>query len=218
MATLNHRTREVQFKIVYCGTPQGGKTSNLQHVHQRLGPSHRGDLISIAGASDRTLFFDFLPVNAHVIAGFRTRFQLYTVPGQRAFNETRQVVLTGVDGVVFVADSSPDRAQANIVALEATWQALGGLGLKPGSLPFVFQYNKRDLPNALPCFQLQESLNPRGYPSFASAASTGYNVFTTLEAVTQAVLQGFHHGANRPSARNSGSANTPPANGVALAS
>lgn len=217
MATVNHRTREVQFKIVYCGTPLGGKTSNLQHIHERLGPSMRGDLVSIAGAADRTLFFDFLPVNAHVIAGFRTRFQLYTVPGQRAFNETRQVVLTGVDGVVFVADSSPDRAQANAMALEATWQALAGFKLTPGDLPFVYQFNKRDLPDALPCYEMQEQLNPKGYPSFASVASTGYNVFSTLEAVTQAVLHGFHHRGDRTPPR-SGSRPVPPCQDVALAS
>lgn len=191
MAIVNHDTREVQFKIVYCGTPLGGKTTNLIYIHERLAPAMRGDLASIATEQERTLFFDFLPVHPTIIAGYDTRFQLYSVPGQKIYGETRQIVLAGVDGIVFVADSDPSRMDANLEALESTREALSNLNRNFDRLPVFFQYNKRDLPNAMSPEDLDEALEV-ARPSFLASAQSGYNVFATLDAVTQKVLRNFH--------------------------
>lgn len=191
MAVYNHDSREVQFKIVYCGAPLSGKTTNLIHIHERLAPGTRGDLVSIATARERTLFFDYLPVHATEIAGYRTRFQLYTVPGQKVYDETRQIVLRGADGIVFVADSDPERAGENLEALEATRDALRLLGRTTDRLPAVFQYNKRDLPRAMRPEEMDEALGV-ARPSFLACAKSGYNVFATLDAVSQEVLRHFH--------------------------
>ena len=209
MAVINHGRKQVRFKIVYCGTPFGGKTSNLIHVHQRLDARLRGDMISVATAANRTLFFDYLPVNATEIAGYETRFQLYTVPGQRIYDQTREIVLRGVDGLVFVADSAPEREEENLEALSVTAEVLNRLGRSLSSVPLVFQHNKRDLARAMPLSVMDRALNRRGLPAFPSVATTGYQVFATLEAVTQAVLRKFHRttqldtmagGASLPSA------------------
>ena len=191
MAIVNHDTREVQFKIVYCGTPLGGKTTNLIYIHERLAPAMRGDLASIATEQERTLFFDFLPVHPTIIEGYDTRFQLYSVPGQKIYGETRQIVLAGVDGIVFVADSDPSRMDANLEALESTREALGNLNRNFDRLPVFFQYNKRDLPNAMAPEDLDEALEVTR-PTFLASAQSGYNVFATLDAVTQKVLRNFH--------------------------
>ena len=198
MAVVNHDFRQVQFKIVYCGTPLGGKTTNLKYIHEHLPGSSRGDLVSISTARDRTLFFDFLPVHATEIAGYLTRFQIYTVPGQKAFTETRQVVLQGVDAIIFVADSAPGRAQFNVEALEATRNDLLALGRNFDSLPVTYQYNKRDLPDAVPPEELDQQLGI-GKPAFLACAKTGYNVFSTLDAATQEVLKEFHFHRSRRS-------------------
>ncbi len=192
MAVINHGRKQVRFKIVYCGTPFGGKTSNLMYVHQRLDASQRGDMISVATAANRTLFFDYLPVNAVEIGGYETRFQLYTVPGQRIYDQTREIVLRGADGLVFVADSTPEREDENIEALSVTAEVLNRLGQSMSSLPLVFQHNKRDLAHAMPLSVMERTLNRRGLPAFPGVATTGYQVFATLEAVTQAVLKRFH--------------------------
>lgn len=191
MAVVNHDTREVQFKIVYCGTPLGGKTTNLIYIHQRLAPSLRGHLASIATEQERTLFFDFLPVHPTIIAGYDTRFQLYSVPGQKIYGETRRIVLTGVDGIVFVADSDPARMDANLEALESTLDAMKGLNRSFERMPVIFQYNKRDLPNAMPPEEMDDALGVTR-PAFLSCAGNGHNVFATLDAVTQMVLRDFH--------------------------
>ena len=191
MAVVNHDSRQVQFKIVYCGTPLGGKTTNLKYIHEHLPKRTRGDMVSIATTHDRTLFFDFLPVHATEIAGYLTRFQIYTVPGQKAFGETRKVVVRGVDGIVFVADSSPGRARFNAEALEAARSDLLAVGRDFDSVPVVFQFNKRDLPDAVSPEELDQQLGLRK-PTFLACARTGYNVFATLDAATQEVLKGFH--------------------------
>lgn len=193
MAVVNHDKRTVGFKIVYCGTPLGGKTTNLIYIHEQLTPKVRGDLVSIATARNRTLFFDFLPVHATEIAGYETKFQLYTVPGQRVFDETRQVVLTGVDGIVFVADSDPSRMEANLESLEATRNAVEALGRSLESIPVAYQFNKRDLPGCVAPETLDDLLEIRS-PAFLACANSGYNVFRTLDAVTQGVLRDFHSG------------------------
>jgi len=197
MAIINHGKKQVRFKIVYCGTPLGGKTSNLLHVHRRLDESLRGDMISVATASNRTLFFDYLPVNAVEIGGYETRFQLYTVPGQRVYDQTREIVLRGADGLVFVADSAPERMEENMEALTVTGAVLNRLGQSMSTIPVVFQHNKRDLARAMPLSAMNRTLNRRNLPSFPAVATTGYQVFSTLEAVTQMVLRRFHQSQAR---------------------
>lgn len=194
MALCNHSKKEVSFKIVYCGTPLGGKTTNLIYIHKKLDPHFRGDLISLATEHDRTLFFDFLPVKASEVAGYQTRFQLYTVPGQKVYARNREVVLQGADGIVFVADSSPNRIEANLEALQSTRQGLEKVGLDPDEIPFVFQFNKRDLPTALPPYEMDETLGV-STASLLSCATSGYQVFATLDTITQIVLKNFHSSA-----------------------
>lgn len=194
MAVVNHETREVTFKIVYCGTPVGGKTTNLSYIHSRIESDQRGDLVSLATSTDRTLFFDFLPINTVVINGYATRFMLYTIPGQVCYNATRQLVLKGVDGIVFVSDSAAERMEENLASFQTLKKNLIFNGLTLEQLPLVFQYNKRDLPDAVPVDYLEFVLNntdPRRV-SFDATASTGYNVFATLNAVAEQILQKFH--------------------------
>ena len=199
MAVINHDTREVSFKLVYCGTPMGGKTTNLSYIHSRIGADQRGDLVALATANDRTLFFDFLPVHTMVINGYKTKFMLYTVPGQVCYNATRQMVLRGADGIVFVADSDLDRMEENLTAWHGMIRNLADNGTPFAELPAVLQFNKRDLPNPAPVAYMEYLLNagPRRLPVFEAAAATGYNVFATLNALAQDVLHLFHHGAPR---------------------
>lgn len=191
MALVRHDSREVQFKIVYCGPPGGGKTTNLQYIHRRLDPGLRGDLVSIATERDRTICFDFLPVHETEIAGYRTRFQLYAVPGQRLLAETRRSVLAGADAVVFVADSSANRLEANLEAWQGCREDLAANRIDPGRIPFAYQYNKRDQADAMRPEDLDEVFGVR-VPSFLACAVTGYQVFATLDWVTVGVLKGFH--------------------------
>jgi signal recognition particle receptor subunit beta len=191
MALINHRAREINFKIVYVGPGLGGKTTNLQSLHDRLPPERRGRLVSLSTDHDRTLFFDFLPIEIGQVNGFTTRFHLYTVPGQVYYKLSRRAVLQGLDGVVFVADSHPAREQANYESLVDTRGHLDTLGLTPDQLarmPWVFQYNKRDLVAALPVERLRAMLNPTGAPEFEAIARRGQGVSETLRAACKAVL------------------------------
>lgn len=205
MAVINHETREVTFKVVYCGTPLGGKTTNLTYIHSRIGEDLRGDLVSLATSSDRTLFFDFLPVSASVVNGFHTRFQLYTVPGQVHYNATRQLVLRGADALVFVADSSQARLAENLASFGTVLENVRGNGGDPARLPLALQYNKRDAPDALPVAHLEHYLNSgacgRRLPAFEAVATLGYNVFATLNAVSQEVLGRFYRATAGPASR-----------------
>ncbi|MCL4105657.1 UNVERIFIED_CONTAM: hypothetical protein GTU68_023724 [Idotea baltica] len=210
---VNHDTKEAQFKIVYCGTPLGGKTTNLNYIYGQLDPNLRGDLVSIATNQDRTLFFDFLPVNATEIAGYQTRFQLYTVPGQRVYANTREVVLTGVDGIVFVADSDPERQSENREAYSAMMSALSHHGLDEKSVPITIQFNKRDLDTAMAPEDMDESLAITS-ASFLACATTGYQVFATLDHVTQAVLKKFHESKTAIEGRGAGSTKPTPMRAV----
>jgi hypothetical protein len=160
MSMINYASREINCKIVYYGPGLGGKTTNLEHVYEKVSPSTRGKLISLATETERTLFFDFLPVDLGTIRGFRTRFHLYTVPGQVYYNASRRLILRGVDGVVFVADSQLDRAEANMESMQNLYDNLTEHGYDLTRMPFVVQYNKRDLPNAAPLDQLEAMLNP----------------------------------------------------------
>jgi GTPase SAR1 family protein len=202
MAVVNHDTKEVSFKLVYCGTPMGGKTTNLNYIHSRIDGSQRGDLVSLATSSDRTLFFDFLPIQTVVINGYKTRFMLYTVPGQVNYNATRQMVLKGVDGIIFVADSQIDRMEENLTAWRSMERNLQDNQTPLSQLPLVLQFNKRDLAGVAPVQYMEYVLNngPRRFPVFEAAASSGANVFATLNALAQEILQRFHRAAGRPAA------------------
>jgi signal recognition particle receptor subunit beta len=192
MALIHHRAREIHFKIVYVGPGLGGKTTNLRVLHERLPAQRRGRLLSIATEQERTLFFDFMPVELGLVNGFATRFHLYTVPGQVYYRLTRRAVLQGVDGLVFVADSHPARELANQRSLAELDEHLAATGLSAFQLariPRVFQYNKRDVPLALPLERLRETLNPHGAPEFEAVASQGRGVAETLRAVFRGVLE-----------------------------
>jgi signal recognition particle receptor subunit beta len=160
MSMINYASREINCKIVYYGSGLGGKTTNLEHVYGKVQPDTRGKLISLATETERTLFFDFLPVDLGTIRGFKTRFHLYTVPGQVYYNASRKLILKGVDGIVFVADSQVERMEANQEAMQNLYDNMAEYGYDLTRMPFVIQYNKRDLPNAAPVRQLQEALTP----------------------------------------------------------
>jgi len=191
MALINHRAREIHFKIVYYGPGLGGKTTNLQILHDRLPPERRGRLLSVSTDHERTLFFDFLPIELGSVNGLVTRFHLYTVPGQVFYRLSRRAVLQGADGIVFVADSHPARELSNRESLADLEQHLATLGLdaqRQRALPRIFQYNKRDLPLALPIARLRAALNPGGAPDFEAVAREGRGVTETLRAACKAVL------------------------------
>ena len=195
VVALNPKARELSIKVVYYGPGLGGKTSSLEHLHRTTEPERRGKLLSLATPVDRTLFFDFLPLRPLLAPlGARTdqppnvRLQLFTVPGQVYFNATRKLVLTGADGVVFVADSQPERLDANLESLENLRDNLREHGRDLAELPFVLQLNKRDLPRALPLAELEEALNPRGVPSFPSSAVRGEGIRDALDRVLADIL------------------------------
>jgi signal recognition particle receptor subunit beta len=193
MAIIHYASKEIQFKIVYYGPALSGKTTNLAYIHSRIAPAYRGDLVSLATAADRTLFFDFLPLNAVTLQGFKTKFQLYTVPGQVIYNSTRQLVLRNVDGIVFVADSQWDKMEENVASFRNLEENLQKQKLPLEQVPIVLQFNKRDLTNVAPTNYLEYILNnrQRRAQSFECIASTGVNVFSTLDAVTQRLLHKF---------------------------
>ncbi len=188
MSFINYMAREINCKIVYYGPGLCGKTTNLQYIYERTNPTAKGKLISLATETERTLFFDFLPLSLGEIRGFKARFQLYTVPGQVFYDASRKLILKGVDGVVFVADSQVERAEANIESLENLKTNLNEQGYSLEKLPFVIQYNKRDLPNVADVAELRELLNPTGVPEYEAVARTGVGVFETLKAVAKLVL------------------------------
>ena len=200
MPIINYARKEIQFKVVYYGPALGGKTSNLVYIHSRISPVHRGDLVSLATASDRTLFFDFLPVNAVVLNGFKTKFQLYTVPGQVIYNATRQLVLRNVDAVVFVVNSEWDKMEKNVESFRNLEENLQKQNLSLDTLPYALQFNKRDLKDIVPTDYLEYVLNnrKRRVRSFESIASTGLNVFATLDSVTQLLLYKFNQEYAQP--------------------
>ena len=192
MALINQATKEIQLKIVYYGPPQGGKTTNLEKVHAEVdaAPEAKGKLTSLATNSDRTLFFDFLPLETTVVRGFKSKFQRFTVPGQVIYNTTRQLVLRGVDGLVFVADSQYEKMEENVQTFANMIQNLETLNQSFESIPYVLQYNKRDLPNTAPIDYLDFLLNNRDtqVPAFASSAIKGDGVFETLNMITRMLL------------------------------
>jgi mutual gliding-motility protein MglA len=189
MSMINYASREINCKLVYYGPGLGGKTTNLEYIYEKVQPDTRGKLISLATEQERTLFFDFLPVDLGSIRGFRTRFHLYTVPGQVYYNASRRLILKGVDGVVFVADSQAERMDANIAAMENLYENLSEYGYDLRTLPLVLQWNKRDLPTALPVAELNAQLNPDSVPVHEAVAVRGQGVFDTLRTVSKLVLK-----------------------------
>jgi signal recognition particle receptor subunit beta len=189
MSLVNYSTREITCKIVYYGPGRCGKTSNLQYIHTFVPEDRRGAMVSLATETDRTLFFDFLPLDLGSISGFRTRIQLYTVPGQVYYNATRKLVLRGADGVVFVADSQREQMEENVESLRNLHENLLDDGVDMRDFPLVLQYNKRDLPEVAQVEELEDLLNFKGVPSFPAAALTGDGVFVTLKSISQQVLQ-----------------------------
>ena len=188
MSFINFAAREINCKIVYYGPGLGGKTTNLQHIFDKTGEQQKGKMISLATETDRTLFFDFLPLDLGTIRGFKTRFHLYTVPGQVFYDASRKLILRGVDGVVFVADSQTERADANVEALDNLVSNLQEHGYDLNTIPYVLQLNKRDLPNILPVEELQKHLLVKGEPTVEGVAVTGQGVFDTLKEVAKLVL------------------------------
>jgi len=188
MVSINYAFKEISCKIVYYGPGLSGKTTNLQYVHRKIPKSSKGELISLATDADRTLYFDFLPLNLGEIHGFATKFQLYTVPGQVFYNATRKLVLRGVDGLVFVADSQRSKTDENIESLNNLIENLKEYGYVLEDLPMVFQYNKRDLPDVSEIEELEKALNPRKLTYFGAVAIKGDGVFDTLKCVTKKVL------------------------------
>jgi hypothetical protein len=185
---INFPAREINCKLVYYGPGLGGKTANLQWIYEHTGSNQKGKMVSLATETDRTLFFDFLPLDLGTVRGFRTRFHLYTVPGQVFYEASRRLILKGADGVVFVADSQEERLDANLETLDNLREHLRDHNLNFDTIPYVLQLNKRDLPNVLPIDELQKQLSVKGEPSLEAVAVTGQGVFDTLKEVAKLVL------------------------------
>lgn len=195
MSFINYMAREINCKIVYYGPGLCGKTTNLQYIYERTNPEAKGKMISLATETERTLFFDFLPLSLGEIRGFKTRFHLYTVPGQVFYDASRKLILKGVDGVIFVADSQIERLEANQESVENLRTNLAEQGYSLEKIPYVIQYNKRDLPNVVPVEELRALLNPMNVPDFEANARAGMGVFDTLKAVSKLVLNELRRGS-----------------------
>lgn len=188
MSMINYASREINCKIVYYGTGLGGKTTNLEYIYSRVNPDTKGKMISLATETERTLFFDFLPIDLGEVRGFKTRFHLYTVPGQVYYNASRRLILKGVDGIVFVADSQASRAEANIESMHNLYENLETYGYDLETIPFAIQYNKRDMDSILSPEELRAQINPMGVPDFEGIAIEGKGVFETLSCVSKLVV------------------------------
>lgn len=190
MSTINFSAREINFKIVYYGPGLSGKTTNLKQVYEKVPSESKGEMVSLATEDERTLFFDFLPLDLGSVNGFKTRFHLYTVPGQVFYNSSRKLILRGVDGIIFVADSAPNRLRANAESLRSLRENLVEYNLGVNDVPLVIQINKRDIPEALPVEMIRQVLDPNGnVPVFESVASEFKGVFEPLRAVSKMVLE-----------------------------
>jgi mutual gliding-motility protein MglA len=198
MSLVNYSTREITSKIVYYGPGRSGKTTNLQYIHAQVPEDRRGRMVSLATETDRTLFFDFLPLDLGTISGFQTRFQLYTVPGQVYYDATRKLVLQGADGVVFVADSQRAQREDNIESFRNLHVNLVEQGVDPRTIPVVLQYNKRDLPDVMSMEEMDDLLNYRDLPFYEAEALAGVGVFDTLRGISEAVLRRLAQRYGRP--------------------
>jgi len=189
MSMINYASREINCKIVYYGTGLGGKTTNLEYIYSRVNPETKGKMISLSTEQERTLFFDFLPIDLGEVRGFKTRFHLYTVPGQVYYNASRKLILKGVDGIIFIADSQASRMEANIESMHNLYENLASYGYDLSEIPFAIQYNKRDLEEIQNVDDLRAQLNPRGVPDFEAIAIEGVGVFDTLKSVSKQVVK-----------------------------
>tara|TARA_R110000868_G_scaffold320917_8_gene582004 strand:+ start:3020 stop:3610 length:591 start_codon:yes stop_codon:yes gene_type:complete len=196
MSFVNYQRKEINCKIVYYGPGLGGKTTNIQHVYKKTSGGNKGEMITLNTENERTLFFDFLPLELGEIRGFKTRFHLYTVPGQVFYESSRRLILRGVDGVVFVADSQVEKMEANQESLKGLEENLIFQGHDMDKIPLVMQWNKRDLPNVTAIEDMQSTLNKRNVPSFEASAVNGDGVFETLKMVSKLVLMNLKGGLN----------------------
>jgi signal recognition particle receptor subunit beta len=194
MARVNYATREINYKIVYYGTGLGGKTTNLRYIHGQLSPTTRGELVQMATETERTLFFDFMALDLGQVNDFKTRLSLYTVPGQEEYNRSRKLILQDVDGIIFVADSNPIRAQANVESLQNMIDNLSEYRYSLDKIPWVLQYNKRDLADAMPFERMEQDLNFANVPSFEAVALEGLKVFATLRSLGKMVISSMAKG------------------------
>lgn len=189
MSFINYANKEINCKIVYCGAGLSGKTTNVQYIYEQTQQDQRGKLVTLSTENERTLFFDFLPLSVGDVRGYRTRFHLYTIPGQTFYEVSRQFILKGVDGIVFVVDSQAERMEANIESYESLEKGLDKQGYDLGKVPLVFQYNKRDTPGAVSVKELESTFNPMHRPYFEAVASRGQGVMETLQAISQWVIR-----------------------------
>jgi len=189
MSFINYPAKEVNCKIIYSGPGLSGKTTNVQYIYEHTQQERRGKLIPLSTENERTLFFDFLPLAVEDVRGYKTRLHLYSIPGQTFYEISREFILKGVDGVVFVADSQSERMDENIESLEALERSLDRQGYDLARLPLIFQYNKRDLPNVVSIPELEATLNPKRRPHYEAVANRGSGVMETLQAVSQAVIR-----------------------------
>ncbi|MFG1500457.1 ADP-ribosylation factor-like protein [Halobacteriovorax sp. XZX-3] len=194
MSFVNYNTKEINCKIVYYGPGLGGKTTNIQYIYQKTAGGNKGEMVSLDSENERTIFFDFLPLDLGEIRGFKTRFHLYTVPGQVFYESSRKLILRGVDGVIFVADSQLERMEANIESLKSLEANLTEQGYDIDQIPIVFQWNKRDLPNVTPVEDMNQTLNADERPAFDAVAVKGVGVFETLKVMSKLVLMNLKGG------------------------
>ena len=189
MSFINYAAKEINCKIIYFGPGLCGKTTNVQYIYEHTQSDARGKLVTLSTENERTLFFDFLPLSVGGVRGYKTRFHLYTIPGQTFYEVSRQFILKGVDGIVFVADSQAERMEANIESFEGLEKSLDKQGYDINKLPLVFQYNKRDLPGAVSIRELEATFNPMKKPFFEAVAFKGQGVMESLQAVSQAIIK-----------------------------
>ncbi len=189
MSFINYTTKEVNCKIIYFGAGLSGKTTNVQYIYEHTQDKQRGKMVTLSTENERTLFFDFLPLSIGEVRGYKTRFHLYTIPGQTFYEISRQFILKGVDGIVFVVDSQPDRMEANIESLESLERSLDKQGYEFNKIPLVFQYNKRDMTGAINVAELEATFNPSHFPYFEAVANRGIGVMETLKAISKQVIR-----------------------------
>lgn len=195
MSFINYANKEINCKIVYYGPGLSGKTTNIQYIYEHTQQDNRGKLVSLSTENERTLFFDFLPLSIGEVRGYKTRFHLYTIPGQTFYEISREFILKGVDGIVFVADSQPSRMEANVESLQSLEKSLDRQGYDMHRLPMVLQYNKRDVPGAVMLQELEAALNPTKRPSFEACANSGRGVMETLQEISQLVMKELKEGS-----------------------
>ncbi|MFZ9594510.1 MAG: GTP-binding protein [Bdellovibrionia bacterium] len=189
MSFINYATKEINCKVIYFGPGLSGKTTNVQYIYEHTQQAHRGKLVTLSTENERTLFFDFLPLAIGEVKGYKTRFHLYTIPGQTFYEVSRQFILKGVDGIVFVADSQSERMESNIEAFEALEKSLEKQGYDLSKLPLVFQYNKRDMPGVVSISEMEATFNPMRRPYFEAVANSGQGVMETLQSISQSIIR-----------------------------